>query len=251
MFDDERLDDLKCAGLFILQKKRGFRFVTDSVLLSAFVCEKMARRVFDLGTGSSVIPLLMSQRLPEASFGAVEIQRDIAEMAARSIEMNGLTGRIRVFHADARELPAEIPRGTYDLVTCNPPYHAAGTSLQSPEPALNAARVALTLTVDEAARSGSSLLRTGGRFCAVIPAHMFLSACDAMRAHRLEPKRARFVHDRADKPPYLVLLEGMRLARPGIAFRPPLIAHNSDGSETDELRRIYQYTDARGVHSIQ
>lgn len=241
--EDERLDDLQCGGLFVLQKIDSFRFGMDSVLLAAFAAGKAARRIFDIGTGSGVIPLLMSARMPGASFDAVEIQPSIADMARRSFGMNGLGGRVRVMCADARTLPGlseDIRAGAYDLVTCNPPYERPGAAMESLDPSEGTARMALTLSTDDVAAAASRLLRTGGRLCMVSRAGDFLSVCDAMRARSIEPKRVRFVYGRTDKSAYLFLIEGIRNARPGLVVMPPLTAHNADGSETEALRAEYR-----------
>ncbi|MDR1570540.1 MAG: methyltransferase [Oscillospiraceae bacterium] len=240
ILEDERLDDLKCAGLFLLQKKHGFRFGMDSVLLVAFAAEKRAARVFDIGAGSGVIPILMSARLPSASFDAAEIQQDIADMARRSVHMNRLDERVNIRCADARDLPEGIPLGVYDLVTCNPPYQSLGSALLAPDHSVRASRAAISLTLPDVAQAAAKLLRTAGRLCVVVPAHKFLECCDAMRERRIEPKRVRLVCDRAEKPPYLALIEGMRSVRPGLAFLPPLIAHESDGSPTAALMKCYE-----------
>jgi len=234
----ERVDDL-CCGLFILQRRDGFRFGMDSVLLSAFAAQKMALRVADLGTGTGVIPLLLSVRLPKAVFDAVELQAGMAEMAARSVRLNGLEERIRIHAADLRDLAGALPRASYDLVTCNPPYGRAGGTLVNPEESVRVARHEADCTVTDVARAAARLLRNGGRLCVVFPAPRMLELLDALRTVRIEPKRLQWVHDRADKPPYLLLCEGMLQAKPLLHLLPPLIVHDEAGRETPMLRDLY------------
>lgn len=240
----ERLDDLCCKGLCIIQRPDAFRFGMDAVLLIAFASGKQALRVADLGTGTGVIPLLLSARLTKACFDAVELQPDMADMATRSVRFNGLESRIRVHAADLRNLPDVLPRAAYDLVTCNPPYGRAGGTLVNPDAAIRTARHEADCTVADVAAAAGQLLRNGGRLCVVFPAPRLLELLDAMRAQRLEPKRLQFVHDRADKPPYLVLCEGMRLARPMLHILPPMIVHDEHGNETQALRKAYRAEEA-------
>ena len=104
--EGERLDDLQRGGLRILQRARGFRFGTDAVLLADFACVKKGERVCDMGTGTGVLPLLLSVRAEETTFTAFEIQQDVADMAARSVKINDLEDRIRVLCADCRDAAA-------------------------------------------------------------------------------------------------------------------------------------------------
>lgn len=221
--EDERLDDLQRDGLFVLQKIGAFRFGTDSVLLSAFACEKHARRVFDIGTGCGVIPLLVSSRLKHCEIDALEIQEDFADMAKRSVLYNNLMERIHIYHGDARNMPNDFAVGDYDLVTCNPPYSAVRSSIAPNSQSLAQSTQDVTLNLSDMSRAAARLLRNGGRLCVVVPSSAFLRLCDAAREHRVEPKRVRFVHDKLDKPPYLVLFEAIRNGNAGLHIEPPLI----------------------------
>ena len=60
-----------------------------------------------------------------------------------------------------------------------------------------------------------------------------------MTAHGIEPKRLRLVCHREGAVPNLVLIDGRRGGKPGLKIEPTLILRRPDGSETDEVRRIY------------
>lgn len=120
MNDDERLDDLQFAGLKILQKTAGFRFGMDAVLLSDFVRAEAQATVADFGTGTGILPLLMWGRGKGQRFEAFEIQREMADMARRSVALNGLSARIRVHEASVEEAPSLLPSGSVDVIVCNP-----------------------------------------------------------------------------------------------------------------------------------
>ena len=91
----ERIDDLQRGGLRIIQRENGFRFGTDAVLLADFAAAKRGERVCDMGTGTGVLPLLLSARAEGTTFDAFEVQPDVADMARRSVALNGLEERIR------------------------------------------------------------------------------------------------------------------------------------------------------------
>ena len=223
--EGERLDDLQRGGLRIIQRKEGFRFGTDAVLLADFCSAKKGERVCDMGTGTGVLPLLISARAENTTFDAFEIQPDVADMASRSVRINGLQGRIRIHCADCREAAKTIGHEVCDLVVTNPPYTAAGAGLISPERTRALSRSDADCSLEEWIAASARVLRNGGRLCCVFPAPRFLQLCDAMRAARVEPKRVRFVAARAEFAPKLVLTEGLKGGRPGLHIAPLLITH--------------------------
>ena len=237
--ENERIDDLQRGGLRVIQRTDAFRFGTDAVLLSAFAAPRKHDRLCDLGTGTGVIPLLLYGRENSITADAVEIQPNMAEMAARSMAMNGLENVIRVHAGDLRQIRALLPHGQYDLVTCNPPYGKAGGTLLNPAESKRLARHEETCLITDVARAAAWLLHDGGRLCCVFPADRLLELADAMRACRLEPKRLRMVHSRLEKQAHLCLLESMMGARPGMVVEPPLVIYQGNGEYTDEMNKIY------------
>lgn len=236
----ERIDDLQHDGLRILQRPGAFRFGTDAVLLADFAAARPGEHVVDFGTGTGILPLLIASRARGTTFDALEIQPDMADMAARSVAMNGLSDRIRVHCADLRDAASLLGHGRTDLLVCNPPYGKAGAGLVNPRQAKALARHEAACTLDEIAQSAAQVLRSGGRMCVVFPVARMLELMDCARAHRLEPKRMRLVYARADKAPKLMLLECARNVRPLLRVEPPLLMEGEDGAPTAEVRRIYR-----------
>jgi len=235
----ERLDDLQRGGLRILQKTDGFRFGTDAVLLADFASPRPRDRVVDLGAGTAVLPLLMSARSPSATFTAIELQPEMAGMAARSVALNRLEARIAVREADLRDAASLLGCGCADLVVCNPPYSRRGAALLNRDSTRALARHEVSCTLADVAESAAKLLRNGGRLAMVFPTPRLLELLDAQRAVRVEPKRVRLIHQRVQDPPKLALLEGVKLARPALHWLPPLILRDEHGAYTAEARRIY------------
>lgn len=240
ILEDETLEELGRGGMAILQKRRGFRFGTDSILLANFAGVRGGVRVGDFGTGSGILPLLLSDDAPRAQFDAWEIQPDIADMAARSVRMNGLEARIRVHAGDARRAADDVGVGALDMVVCNPPYYRVGAELPSESESLRIAKHGAPELMCELLAAAARVLRHGGKLCAVYPAGGAVELVCALRGCGLEPKRLRFVHSRLDRPPQLVLAEGMRGARPGVRILAPLALSGPDGAPTAELRAIYR-----------
>ncbi len=243
ILQDERIDDLQLAGLRILQKNGGFRFGMDAVLLADFARVEERDRCADFGTGTGILPLLLAGRGRGAHFDALEIQTDMADMAKRSVRLNGLTERITVHNLPVEEAESVIRPGSLDAIVCNPPYGVPGTTLLNPEKTLSLARHQSEEGLTAWYRMAYRLLRGKGRFHMVYPAPRMLEAMTALSKARLEPKRFRLIYPYADKPANLVLIEAMKDAKPMLHPEPPLIVYEKDGSMTPELRRIYHLTD--------
>ena len=235
----ERLDDLQCQGLKIIQRRDAFRFGTDSVLLADFAAPRKRDVAVDLGCGTGAIALLMAGHQQGLSVDAVELQAEIADMAKRSVALNGLEARVRVHCLDMREAWRALGAGRFSLAVCNPPYGRSGAALESQNEAKRIARHEGDLTPADLAKSAAMLLKNGGRFCAVYPAPRAYELMRAMDGAGIAPKRVRTVHGVAGRAPKFVLLEGVKGGGEGLHWLTPLVLRNEDGSFTGEWRRIY------------
>ena len=241
--EDETLHDLQRGGLKILQKRSGFRFGTDAVLLADFAAARTGEHIADFGTGTGVLPLLIAARSVRTHFEALEIQSDIADMAARSVRLNGLEERIRVHCADVRDANALLGSESVDRVVCNPPYTRQQGGMESPIPTRAISRHEQVCSLEEMIASAGRVIRNGGRLDVVFPAARMLEMMDAMRGAHLEPKRVRLVCAHASDAPKLVLIEAIKNARPMLHVEPVLILYEASGEPTQELRRIYGMDD--------
>ena len=240
----ERLDDLQTRGMKLIQRPDVFRFGTDSVLLADFANPHPRERAADLGCGTGAIALLMAAHQPGIeSIDAVEIQEEIADMAARSVRMNGLEQVVRVHRMDMRQAAAALGYERHTLVVCNPPYGRSGGALESQSEAKRIARHEGDLTPGEIARSASALLKNGGRFCVIYPAPRALEMMRAMEENRLAPKRVRTVHAFAARAPKFVLMDAVKGAGQGLHWLPPLVMNDEDGTRSQEWRRICRVGD--------
>jgi len=241
--EGERIDDLQLAGLRILQKEQGFKFGMDAVLLADFARVDVRDRAADFGTGTGILPLLLAGRGRAEYIDAFEIQPDMADMAGRSVALNGLEERIAVHNLPVEAADTVVQPGSLDVIICNPPYGVAGTTLLNPEKKLSLARHQSEDGLTAWFRMAYRLLRGKGRFAMIYPAPRMLEVMTALNKARLEPKRIRLIYPYADKPANLVLIEAMKDAKPMLHPEPPLIVYQADGSMTEELKRIYHITD--------
>lgn len=235
----ERLDDLQLAGLRILQKETGFRFGMDAVLLADFARVEAKSMVVDFGTGTGILPLLLLGRGKGAHVDAFEIQPDMADMARRTMALNGLESRVAVHALPVEQAMEVLPPCSTDSIVCNPPYGTPGTTLLNPSDTLRLARHQSSDGITAWLKTAYRLLKGKGCMAMVYPAPRMLELMQALEQAHLAPKRFRLVYPMATKPANLVLVEGMKDAKPMLHPEPPLIVYEQDWSMTDELKRIY------------
>ena len=237
----ERLDDLHRNGFQIIQNKEKFCFGMDAVLLSGFARVKPGEMALDLGTGTGIIPILMEAKTEGEHFSALEIQEDMAQMARRSVMLNGLQEKITVVTGDLKEASKIFGRASFDVVTCNPPYMNQNHGLKNPDEPKAIARHELLCTFEDVAREAAALLKSGGRFYLVHRPHRLTELFQTMRAFRLEPKRMKFVHPFQDQEANMVLIEAFRGGKPQMRVEAPVIVYESPGVYTREIYEIYGY----------
>ena len=129
LLPNERLDDLQIRGYEIIQSPGRFCFGMDAVLLSGFAKVKPGERALDLGTGTGIIPLLLSAKTKGEHFTGLEIQTEIMKMAQRSVALNGLEKKIDIIQGDIKEASRIFGAASFDVVTSNPPYMNDALSL--------------------------------------------------------------------------------------------------------------------------
>lgn len=235
----ERLDDLGRGGLRIIQHPGRFPFAIDAVLLAWYATVRGRARVLDLGTGCGVVPLLLSARHPEASITGLEIQAETAEMAARSVALNGLTERVRIDCGDYRQVGRLYGHGAFDVVTMNPPYRETGRGRIAPEESRAMARHELSGSLADAVKAAAVAVKFGGRVAVVFLAERLADLVVQMRSQKLEPKRLQMIHSRHGRPANLLLLEAVKGGGPGLTAEPPLVIYEEGQRFTAEVQAIY------------
>ncbi len=237
----ERIDDLHLKGLRIIQHPDHFCFGVDAVLVADFAKASAEDKVADLGTGTGIIPLMMYGKFGPKHIVGLEIQASSAEMARRSIALNGLEQTIEIMQGDIKEAAELLPLSCYDLVVANPPYMNAGKGLVTQASAKAIARHEIHCTLEDVIYAASRIVKVQGRFCMVHRPQRLVEIFETMRRHQMEPKRMRMVHPYADKDATMVLVEAVRQGRPQMKVEPPLVIYKADGAYHDEIIDIYGY----------
>lgn len=235
-----KTDTLK-NGYKILQDSERFQFGIDAVLLADYASKSLKEKesVIDLGTGTGIIPLLMVNKCKTAAFTGLEVQKESADMAARSVTMNELEGQIQIVHGDLKEAGSLFPRHSFNVVTCNPPYMIDAHGRNNEQDALTIARHEVLCTLEDVVTAADYLLASHGSFFMIHRPFRLPEIFSSLEKHKMEMKRMRLIYPFADKEPNMVLIEARKNAKRRLTIEPPLIVRNDDGEYTVEVQDIY------------
>ena len=235
----ERIDELNYENLKIIQNTDGFCFGIDSVLLTEFARDiKKQSKIVDMGTGTGVLAILLSKKVDAKKIYGIEIQKDVAEMANRSVKLNSLENVIEIINEDINKINLE--NNSFDAVVTNPPYKKLGTGIDNKKEKQKISRYETTASLDDWLRISSKLLKDNGSFYIVYRTDRLSELTENMRKYKLEIKRERFVYSNINKQSNLVLIKAVKGAGVFLKVEKPLIIYNLDGTYTDEILKIYK-----------
>lgn len=226
--EDEDLSPFIRGKVKIIQKKTGYRFNVDSLLIATFANISPSKKVIDIGTGSGIIPILLNLKVKNLKLYAVEIQPEMVDIARRNFLINNTDVEIKT--CDVKQIRRFFESGSFDTVITNPPYfkHPAG-SIERSE---------VVATFDDFVSAASFLLKNKGRFFYIYPVIRFVESLLTCKKHKLQPKRIRFIHPSATEKATHVMVECMKNGKEGgeVIEKPLVMYKNPKNKEyTDEV----------------
>ena len=237
----ERINDLVgYKNLKIFQNNDWFKFSLESVLLPCFVIiNKDTNNILDLCTGNAPIPLVLSTKTKAKIYG-VEIQKDVYDLAKKSVDINNLSKQIEIINDDVKNISNKFESDTFDIITCNPPYFKnVDTSKKNDDIHKIIARHEVSLNMDDIAKVVRKLLKNDGKFYLVHRIERFLELTNLLMSYNIMPKRVRFIYPKEDSESNLFMLEAVKNGKVGLKLESPLYVHNNDGSYKDEILKMF------------
>lgn len=238
IYKNERIDDLQIKNCKIIQKTDGFCFGIDAVLLSNFVKYKKGDKIADFGTGTGIIPILLRAKAEISKIYAIEIQKEIADMARRSIELNNFENEIEVLNINLKDSLKYIDKNSLDIITTNPPYMPKEKLLSTSE-TIKISRNEVYCNIEDIMEIGSYLLKSNGKMYMVHRPSRLADILYYARKYKLEPKTMQMIYPKLKKPANLVLIQFTKHAKPELKMLEPLYIHKDDGSYCNEINEIY------------
>ncbi|NEZ47350.1 tRNA1(Val) (adenine(37)-N6)-methyltransferase [Clostridium niameyense] len=237
--NDETLDDLQLKGIKVIQKKNGFRFGIDAVLLANYTKVKNGDRIVDLCSGTGIIPFIIAGKTDAERITGVEIQKDMIDMANRSVKYNTLENKLDFINADLKDLKVLKSIGLVDIVTVNPPYKIYGTGLINENDKNAMSRHEIFCNLDNVIEAARILLKDKGRFFMIHRPERIADIMCSMRKYKIEPKVIRMIHPSYNKAPSMVLIEGQKSGKMFLKWERALYVYNENNEYTKEVKEIY------------
>ena len=260
--ENERIDELQCKNLKIIQNEAGFCFGIDSVLLSDFAKDIKNNSIgVDLGTGTGIISILLSTKTNLTKIIGVEIQENVADMARRSVELNNLQDKIEILNLNIKDIKPKkhykqeiklqgasekinlienkLQMEKFDFIVTNPPYKKLNTGKVNKNEYKYISRHEITAKLEDFLEISKYLLKDKGALYMVHRPDRLIDIIELMRKYKIEPKKMRFVYSSINKEPSLVLIKGIKNANPFLKISKPLIIYNEKGEYTKDIYEIY------------
>lgn len=234
--ENESLEPLDKIGMKIIQRKDGFRFGIDSVLLPYFVDFTSAESVVEIGTGSGIIAMQTIYRYPNIRIKAVEIQEEIADMAKRNIEYNNLSAKVDVIEGNIKEF---YPDKKVDAVITNPPYMKINEGKVSENRLKAISRHELELDLEELLQESQRLLKIGGTLNLIYRTNRFYEFIALLDKYKFSPRRIRFIYSKKGTDSILFMAEVVKGKNMNGSIMSPIYIYNEDGSYSDEVKSCY------------
>lgn len=238
--ENERIDDLEYKGLKIIQNKNGFCFGIDSILISNFAKNiKKGVRALDLGTGTGIIATLLCGKTELSEIIGVEVQEEVYEMAKRSIQLNHLENRFKIIQDNILNLNNYFEKNGFDVIVTNPPYKKKETGIQNEDNRKLISRHETEANLEDFIKISKDMLKDKGEFYIVYRPERLVDLLFLMRKYKIEPKRIRFVYSNVNAISKLVLIQGVKNAKPFLKLEPNLYIYDENGNYTEEVLKIY------------
>ncbi len=212
-------------------------FGTDAILLADFANPKKSDKAVDLGTGCGIIPFLWARDKALKKAEGLEISKEAVDLAKASAAKNNLENTLSFFEGDIKNPFEYLKKGGYTLVTCNPPYKAAGAGIISESEADKKARHETSCELKDIISAAAGLLQFGGRFVMCQRPERLGEIFSLMTEYKIEPKRLRLVCRKEGIEPWLVLIEGRLGGGKGLRILPNLNIYK-DSRLSEEMLKI-------------
>ena len=213
------------AGKYkLIQKKDGFRFSVDAVILSDFFAYPKKGKILDIGTGNGIIPILLFSKEKGENITGIDIQKENVELAEKNVKLNRLDENIKIVHGDVKEYSMG---NSFDYIVSNPPYMKVDGKKQNILSCKSIARHEVKLDLLQLVQNAKRLLKPIGSFSLIHRSYRFTDISRILEDSGFSLKRVRFVYFSKEKNSNLVLVEAWKGKKCKLEIEPPLCLEES------------------------
>lgn len=239
-FANERIDEIGFSGYRLVQNPDWFCYGIDAVLIADFAAVKKNGRAADLGTGTGIIPLILKHKYAPSEIYGVEVQPEVAELANKTVRLNGLEDEIKIINVNVKDAANIIGKNCLDAVVTNPPYVGVGEGIIGAHPVKAAARHEIEGSLEDFVKCAFDLLKEGGDFYMINRPSRLADVVYLCRKYRLEPKHMQFIQPSEGKKPNIFMIHCVKYGKPELKFLDPICVYDKNGGYTDEILKIYE-----------
>lgn len=229
------------SNLKIVQNTQKFKFSLDSVLLANFVTiNKKINKILDIGCGNAPIPLILTQKTKAEIIG-VEIQKEVYELAKKTVLLNNLEKQINLYNDDIKTLYLKWESDYFDVIVCNPPFFKINEKSRLNKSNFKTiARHEIDLDLENLFKIARKILKNNGKIAIVHRPDRLIEILDIMIKNNIIPKRLQFIYPKLEKNSNMILIEGVKNGNFGLTILPPLYIHDKNGNYNEEIVEKFQ-----------
>lgn len=226
---------------YIVQDTQMFNFSLDSVLLPNFVTiNKNVKKILDIGCGNAPIPLILSTRTKAKIIG-VEIQKEVFDLAQKSVDINKLNNQIEIINADINDIYNQFETESFDIITCNPPFFKVNKdSNLNKNDYKTIARHEIKLNLDDIFKIAKKLLKNNGYIAIVHRPERLVDIITTMKKYNIEPKKVQFIYPKTNMEANILLVEGTKNGKEGLKILSPIYTHLDNGEYTEQIKKYFE-----------
>ena len=232
---------LNYKDLVIMQNTDWFSFSLDSVLLPNFVTiNKNIENIIDFCTGNAPIPIILSTKTNAKIYG-VELQKEIYELAVKTIKLNNLENKIEIINDDIKNLSNYFETEFFDIITCNPPYFKYSKNSNINKNKIKTiARHEVYINLNIIFSIAKKILKNGGVIAMVHRPDRLIEIIETMKKNNIEPKKIQFIYPKENSECNAILIEGKKNGKPGLRILKPVYVHDEDGNYKEDIKKLFE-----------
>ncbi|WP_454953385.1 tRNA1(Val) (adenine(37)-N6)-methyltransferase [Fusobacterium hwasookii] len=207
--DDEIIEKLD-KRLQIIQKKDGYKYGEDTILLFKLFQESLNKKnikLLDIGTGNGILPILLSDNEFLSELIGIDIQRENIERAIKALELNKIRKNVIFECMDIKEYKNS---NYFDVIISNPPYMEENGKKINENEHKAISRHEIKLTLSEFISNAKRLLKPIGSLYFIHRTHRLVEIVKSLDKNNFSIKKIIFIYSTKNNKSSMVFIEAIK-----------------------------------------